>query len=446
MGRLSRIDGSNGNGNGNEAVAGLAPRPFADWTPRRVVTATLIVLAIAAGFLLVFRFYMVVFLFLVAVMLGTATKPSVGWLERRGIRTEIGAILVYIALLALLALFLLLIVPMLAGQVSSVIDKLPEHYRALREGLINSNNRFIQRLAFGLPVTIAFSLSSIATPAAGDSPGLAAIGPALAVLGSVAKAIFVVMAILILAYYWVQEGEVLVRRVILLLPPERREPTRGLYAELEGTVSGYFRGQALLCLAVGLLVLVGYTIIGLPYAIGLALIMMVCEAIPMIGPLLGAIPAMLVALTVAPDKILLTAVVIFVAQMSENHLLVPRIMGRSVGVNPIITILGIAAFGALFGFAGALLAVPLSAAVQIMASRALFRAPASAADEVGRGRAGILRLAAQELVQDVRKSSRTDPQEGTLVDPDIERAEDMLEAIAVDLDKILTDKETEVSQ
>ena len=134
---------------------------------------------------------------------------------------------------------------------------------------------------------------------------------------------------------------------------------------------------------------------------------------------------------------------IFVAQMSENHLLVPRIMDRSVGVNPIITILGIAAFGALFGFAGALLAVPLSAMVQIIAARAMFRAPASAADEVGRGRASILRLAAQELVQDVRKSSRAEPETATLVDPDVERAEDLLEAIAVDLDKMLTDTEGE---
>ena len=423
-----------------------APELFAEWTPRRVITATLVVLAIAAGFLLLFRFYMVVFLFLVAIMLGTVTKPTVGWLQKRGIRSEVGLILVYLALLALIGLFLLLVVPMLAGQISSVVDKLPEHYRELRQALINSNTRFIQRLALGLPVTIAFSLSSIAATPPADNAALAAIGPALAIFGGVAKTIFVIVAILVMAYYWVQEGEVLVRRLVLMLPAERREPTRDLYTELEGKVSGYFRGQAILCLSVGLLVLIGYTIIGLPYAIGLALIMVVCEAVPMIGPLLGAIPAMLVAFTVAPDKILLTALVIFVAQMSENHILVPRIMDRSVGVNPIITILGIAAFGSLFGFAGALLAVPLSAMVQIIATRAMFRVPAAASDEVGRGRAGILRLAAQELVQDVRKSSRVGPEAGALVDPDVERAEDLLEAIAVDLDKMLTDAETEVSQ
>ena len=127
-------------------------------------------------------------------------------------------------------------------------------------------------------------------------------------------------------------------------------------------------------------------------------------------------------------------------QTSENNLLVPRIMDRSVGINPIITILGIAAFGALFGFAGALLAVPLTAMVQIVASRIMFREPST--PEVSRGKAGILRLAAQELVQDVRKSSRIDSEETKLLDPEVERAEDLLEGIAVDLDKVLTDHET----
>ena len=443
MRRLSRVDG--GGGTGIERVAAVPNGPFADWTPRRVITATLIVLAIGAGFLLLFRFYMVVFLFLVAVMLGTATKPTVAWLQRRGIRPELGLILVYLALLVVIGLFLLLVVPMLAGQVSSVVDRLPQHYSELRQGLIDSGNRFIQRLAFGLPVIASFSLAQV-TPAspADSSEALAAIGPAIGVFGGIFKIIFIVVAILVLAYYWVQEGEVLIRRLLLMLPSARRDPARNLYAELEGKVSGYFRGQAILCLAVGLLVLIGYTAIGLPYAFALALIMAVCEAVPMIGPLLGAVPAMLVALTVAPDKILLTALIIFIAQMSENHILVPRIMDRSVGVNPIITILGIAAFGELFGFAGALLAVPLSAMVQIIAARLMFREPAAAADEVGRGRAGMLRLAAQELVKDVRKTSRAEPKKDILLDPKVERAEDMLEAIAVDLDKMLMDAETEV--
>lgn len=442
MGKLSRIDGSNGNG----AVPPVTAELFAEWTPRRVVTATLVLLAIAAGFFLLFRFYMVLFLFLVAVMLGIATKPAVEWLQKRGIRSEIGVILVYIALFAIIALFIVLVAPLIAEQMTSVSERLPEYYRDLRQGLINADNRFLQRLALGLPVTVSFSFGSLGAMAgqAGAQTGAAAdpaaaFGPVVQIVGGVAKALFTVIAILALAFFWVQEGEVLMRRVLMLLPAARRDPARDLYGEMEGKVGAYLRGQAILSGVVGAMSLVGYLIVGLPYALGLALIMAVCEAIPMIGPTLGAIPTLLVTLAVAPDKVVWALVVIAVIQLSENNLLAPRVMDRSVGVNPIITILGLTAFGVLFGFAGVVLAVPLTAMVQIVAARLMFRAPA--APEVGRSKASTLRLATQELIQDVRKSSRSDNDETLLVDPEVERAEDLLEAIAVDLDKLLTDAE-----
>jgi predicted PurR-regulated permease PerM len=437
MGKLSRIDASNG----NRAVASAAAEPFADWTPRRVVTATLILLAVGAGFFLLFRFYTVVFLFLVALMLGVATKPTVGWLQKRGIRSEIGVILVYLALLALIALFLVLVAPLIADQATSVVDRLPQYYGDVRQALIESNNRFVQRLALGLPGTLSFSLGSLGAAAApvgsAAEAAAASFGAVFQFVGAAAKAIFVIIAILALAFFWVQEGEVLIRKVLLLLPPERRDPARELYGEMEGKVAAYFRGQIILSGVVGILSLIAYVAIGLPYALGLALIMAVCEAIPMIGPTIGAVPTLLVTLAVAPDKVIWALLVIFIIQTAENNLLAPRVMDRSVGINPIITILGLSAFGALFGFAGAVLAIPLTAMVQIVATRLMFRAPA--APEVGRTKTSMLRLATQELIQDVRKSSRAEVDETLLVDPEVERAEDLLEAIAVDLDRLLTD-------
>ncbi len=442
MGKLTWIEEWQNRGSGSEPAPGAAPEPFADWTTRRVITATLVVLATAAGFWLLFRFYMTVFLFLVAVMLGIATKPAVAWLQKRGVRPQIGVILIYLALFGVLALFLMLVAPLLAEQATALVDKLPELYRNLRQALILSDNRFIQRVALGLPITVTISMPSAAGPPAGGDVGAApAMGQVLGIVGGAAQGVFILIAILVLAFFWVQEGEVLVRRLLLLLPVEKREAARNLYTELEGKVGAYFRGQLILCGVVGALSLVGYLIIGLPYAVGLALIMAVTEAIPMIGPTLGAIPAILVALTVAPDKALWTVAVVFVVQMAENNLLVPRIMDRSVGVNPIVTILGITAFGILFGFVGALLAVPLAAMVQIIAYRAMFRAPTPI--DVGRSRASALRLATQELIQDVRKLSRGDPDVATKIDPAAAQAEELLEEIALDLDKILAGAEVQ---
>jgi len=431
--------GGPGGGNGT----GAAPASADEWSPRQVVTATLIALGIAAGFLLLFRFYMVVFLFLVAVMLGIATKPIVGWLQKRGVRPEIGVILVYLALAAIIAGLLLIVAPMIAEQLTSVVDRLPQYYTELRQALIDSNNRLVQRIALGLPMTLSFSLGAAMGGAATGGPAGLDLGPALNTVGRALQGGFVVIALLALAFFWVQEGEVLIRRVLLLLPAERREPAREIYCEMEGKVAAYFRGQLILCAVVGALSMAGYFAIGLPYALGLGLIMAVCEAIPMVGPLIGAVPALLIALAVAPDKILWTVLVIWVVQTAENNLLVPRVMDRSVGINPIVTILGIAAFGALFGFGGALLAVPLTAMVQIVATRLMFREPA--APDVSRSKAGLLRLATQELIQDVRKSSRVESEDHAMVDPEVERAEDLLEGIAIDLDKVLTDREVEAS-
>ena len=391
MGKLSWVGG----GNGRDGNGGGAHGAEWEWSPRLVATATLVALGIAAGFLLLIRFYSVIFLFLVAIMLGIATKPVVGWLQKRGVRPEIGVVLVYLLLLALVALFLVIVAPLIAEQATSVIDRLPRYYTELRQALIDSNNRLIQRIALGLPLTLSFSIAGVIQAGSAGGGGAAApvldVAPALSVVGSVIQAVFVAIAILALGFFWVQEGDVLVRRILLWLPVERREPGRELYLEMEGKVAAYFRGQLILCAVVGVMSLIGYTAIGLPYAVGLALIMAVCEAIPMIGPLIGAVPVVLVALATAPEKVIWTIAVIFIIQTSENNLLVPRIMDRSVGINPIITILGISAFGALFGFAGALLAVPLTAMVQIIAARVMFREPA--APDVGRGKVGMLRLA-----------------------------------------------------
>jgi predicted PurR-regulated permease PerM len=210
-----------------------------------------------------------------------------------------------------------------------------------------------------------------------------------------------------------------------------------------GTIGSYFRGQAILCVLVGILSLLGYWLIGLPYALGLALVMAIFEAVPMIGPTLGAIPAILVAFSTTPEQVLWVLGVVMVIQVLENNLLVPRVMNQSVGVNPIVSILSIAAFGSLFGLGGAILAIPLAAMLQIVFTRLFFRLPsadelvvvAQPAGRTERNVASKIRLQAQELVVDVRKSLRSDD---SAVEPEIEKIQDNLEAIALELDSLLS--------
>jgi predicted PurR-regulated permease PerM len=246
---------------------------------------------------------------------------------------------------------------------------------------------------------------------------------------------------MLLAYYWTLEGELVTRRLLFFVPLNRREEVRTLIAEMEGTIGSYFRGQAILCVLVGFLSLIGYWLIGLPYALGLALVMGIFEAIPMIGPTLGAIPAVLVAFSTSPEQVLWVLGVVMVIQVLENNLLVPRVMNQSVGVNPIISIVSIAAFGALFGVGGAILAIPLAAMLQIVFNR-LFRLPtmdqlvvvAQTASSTQRSASSRLRLQAQELVIDVRKGLLS---EDMPVEPEVEKLQESLEAIASELESLL---------
>jgi predicted PurR-regulated permease PerM len=412
---------------------------LADVSLRTIALGTLVCVGAGLLFAFIVRFHRILFLFLVALILATITRPAVDWLRRRGMRPQFGIIGMYVALLLIIILVVALVAPLVVSQIDAMTARLPTLYADLRQALVSWDNRLVQRLALGLPEQFAMLGADPAPEPAAIEDGPPSLGAALTMVNSVAQDGFVVIAILVLALYWVLEGELITRRALFFVQADRREQVRTVWGEMEGKIGGFFRGQLILMGIVAVLSAIGYLIVGIPYALGLALIAGVCEAIPMFGPTIGMIPAVLVAISLAPDKLLFVVLVGVAVQLLENNLFVPRIMDHSVGINPIVTILAIAAFGALFGFAGALLAIPLAAMLQIIVQRLL--ALRVAAPEVSRSYISVLRLAARELAADLRKGAGTD---GTShVTRETEAVEDRLEAIAVELDNILVMAETE---
>ncbi len=422
----------------NATANGSGPGgPLASIRVRTVVLAALIVVGVGLLFAFVLRFHLILFLFLVAVILATVTRPAVDYLARRGIRPRIGVILVFVAVLLIVVLFAALVVPLIAGQLDTLTERLPALYADLRTSLISTDNRLVQRLARGLPSQLIL----VTPPRApvipeGELPGFEAVWT---LVKTASRAGFVVIAIMALAFFLVTEGELITRRALLLVRRERRDQARIVWAEMETRIAGFFRGQLLLMGIVALFSGVGYLLVGIPYALGLALIAGICEAIPMIGPTLGMIPAVLVAITLAPDKLLWVILIGVAVQLLENNLFVPRVMDQLVGVNPIVTILAVVAFGALFGFVGALLAVPLAAMAQIIVQRLLQLREAT--PEVGRSAVSVLRLAAHELAADVRKGAAVE--DVSRITAETETAEDRLETIAHELDRLLMTLEAE---
>jgi predicted PurR-regulated permease PerM len=192
-----------------------------------------------------------------------------------------------------------------------------------------------------------------------------------------------------------------------------------------------------------MMALVAYLLIGLPNALVLALIAGVLEAVPMIGPLLGAVPAALVALSIAPDRLIWVIVATIVIQQLENSLLVPRIMKKAVGVNPFVTLLALFAFSTFFGLAGALMAIPMAAIIQLALNHFVFQ-QATVEMEVSEGRdyASRLRYEAQDLAQDLRKQARLKKRGSEVAIKQIEQVMDEIETITTNLDTLLAKANT----
>lgn len=418
-----------------------------NWSAARAAQVTLTVIGVGLVFLLLYRFYMVVFIFFVAITLQVAMRPAVEWLRSRGLRPEVAVILIYSVLLTGIISFLWLAAPLLIEQVAMVAQQIPDYYSNGRQALLGSENRLVRAMAITMPPSLTLAGHNMTSSV--DGAGFDAMTPLWQMLKTTSYVTFILAVIFMLAYYLTLEGGLMMRRLLLLIKPEQRDRWREMLAEMNDKIGSYFRGQALLSVIVGALSIGGYLLIGLPNALGLGLIMGLMEAIPMIGPILGAIPAILVALALAPDKVIWVIVVVSLIQFLENNWLVPRIMDKSVGVHAIVTILAIAAFGLLFGLGGAILAIPLVAVLQILFKRFVFNLSpeddtaslTSTADLVGRSHVSSLRLEAQHLVSDVRNQARRSDDYTEGMHMDTERAEDLIESIAGDLDGLLSQME-----
>jgi len=428
--------GLSAGGNGatiSAQLSGLAQPPV-EWTFRRVMWATLVLVLVALSFWLLYRFDQVVLSLLIAIVMATVIRPVVTWLYQRGLPRIAGVIVVYLLLFALLIGFVLLLFPLIVEQGATIAAAVPGYYQSLRAWTASDPNQVIMRLSEFLPATLPGL-----DPAQQTGPQMLAFaGEAMGYLASAAAAIFMVAAILLLAFHWTLDGPRTIQSLLLLVPLSQRESTSQLISAISTKVGFYIAGEGVLCLSVAVMALVAYLLIGLPNALVLALVAGVMEVVPLVGPLLGAIPAAVVALAIGPSEFVWVIVATLVIQQLENMVLVPRIMRKAVGVNPFVSLLAIFAFSALFGFAGALMAVPMAAIIQLLFDHFVFQSAAIDLDaSADRDYASRLRYEAQALAQGLRKQARLKKGGSELRVKQIDQVMDEIETIATDLDALL---------
>lgn len=405
---------------------------FENLTNRQIITATLVVVGVSLGFWLLYYFRLAFTLLFIAVFLGTAIRPLVDWFFSKGIPRAWGVVLVYTLLVFLVIALGFLLIPLIIEQSAELSVRLPANYQNLRAQLMISPSRLVRLIASQLP-----QIHNIGAPPINvdEVNPLEQVTNLMAIIGQISKGLLSVLAVFLLAFYWALDGERTIRGFLLWLPSNSRLGIRQLIEEIEEKVGGFLRGQALLCLAIGVAALAAYSIIGLPYALVLGVMAGIFEAIPVLGPVLGAIPALLIALTVSNEAVVAVLVATLAIQGLENYILVPRIMSKAVGANAIVTLLSLITLSSLLGLAGALLAIPVAAIAQLLLDRFLLnRSQDVSAVITGRDFASKLRYDYLELIQDIRKVLRSKEQDTDDINDEIE---DELEKVALRLETLV---------
>jgi len=205
------------------------------------------------------------------------------------------------------------------------------------------------------------------------------ITPIISVTTSVVTTILIVPFIL---FYMLLDGDKLPDSLVRYLPVRHRKEARSVLRDMDRALSSYIQGQAIVSLFVGMLALIGYLIIGLDYALILAIVATVTNVVPLVGPIIGSTPAVIVGLIISPGMALRALIVMVVVQQLESMIISPRVMGKKISSHPVTIILVILAAGKLAGLLGILLAIPAFAVLRVILSHiyslvVLYREPAA---------------------------------------------------------------------
>jgi predicted PurR-regulated permease PerM len=298
----------------------------------------------------------------VSALFATGLAPLVRMIERRRIRLagkrripRAGAILViYATVLGLLAALGAAVVPPLVAQAQQLWTDMPARLESLNQKLV----------AWGvMPAGTSFAELLKQAPVAGSADAVTTL---LVALWSIVGGLFGVVTILLLTFYFLVDSETLFNLLVRLFPPAQRQQVANVGELVAVKVSAWLGGQILLGFIIGITSAIGLAILGVPYFFVLAVIAGIGEMIPMVGPLLAAIPTIAVAFTVSPGLGAAAAVFCWVLQIIENNFLVPKVMSQQVGLSAITVIVALIIGSSLLGLPGALLAVPTAAIIQVL--------------------------------------------------------------------------------
>jgi predicted PurR-regulated permease PerM len=310
---------------------------------------------VVVGVVLLYLLSDVVIILLLSVVIASAVQPFVNWFEKKAGPRVVGVLLLYLMFLGAVAVVSSLVLPSVLADLSNLNTFLPDVTKQITTSLDTVQQGSPKYFDFVAEIQNILEVLSGYLQQFSQS----ALNLAVSAFGG----LFSFIAVLVLSFYLsvMKDG---VSNFLSAVVPERYEDyVNDLWRRVEMKVGYWLQGQMLLALIVGLVVYVGLVLLGVKFALVFAILALGLEILPIAGPVIAAIPAVLVAFIQDPALGFWVLVMFIVVQQAENHILVPLVLGKATGLNPVVVMLSILIGWKLAGIVGALLGVPIATIV-----------------------------------------------------------------------------------
>lgn len=274
-----------------------------------------------------------------AYIINASLLPVVKFLKKRGFPNFLAALLPFLGILIFIVLIIFPLIPFIASQVTALLTGLPQYLKESGQ-------------VFGFEVNPDGVRSFITRELDGIGRN------AFTVTSKVFGGVFSTLTVLVVSFYLILSHDQFKNSISHLFHRSQRPRVIETLEQVDDKLGAWLQGQLILSLAIGIITYIVLSILQLPYALPLAILAGMLEVIPTLGPILASIPAIVVALTVSPTMAIVVTLLYIVIQMLENNILVPKIMQRAVGLNPVIVIIAVMIGANLMGVIGALLSIP----------------------------------------------------------------------------------------
>jgi len=308
---------------------------------------------------------------ILAVIVYYLLRPILRLLEKIKIKRVWGILIIFLVLVGLITLLVFLVFPFLKGQIFKLVEELPTYFIQL----FNDLDAFLRTSIFkdyylqiendvasvlnGLPDEIGDFVQNTVT---GIATGISSI------VGVLTSFVLAIVTVPFIVFYLLKDGEKLPNYVMKLFPPRMRDDLQEVFSGIDRQISSYIQGQILVSMCIGFMIFIGFTIIGMPYALLLGVIAMVTSVVPYLGPVIAITPAAIIALVTSPLLLVGLAIVWTIVQLIEGKFISPQIMGKSLHVHPITIIFVLITAGSLFGVPGVILGIPGYAILKVIVS------------------------------------------------------------------------------